>query len=58
MTLKINPESTSPKNKSHGKTPKTESRHTTEKVSKNCDAKVEKLFLNQSILPLVSFFQK
>ena len=56
-TLNKNPEISKPVNISHGSVLVTHSKKTTVKVSINCDEKVEKLFLNQSIFPLVFFFQ-
>jgi hypothetical protein len=58
MILKTKPDKTSPKKLFQGKIPNRERSKITENVSRNCEAKVEKLFLNQSIFPLLSFFQK
>ena len=58
ITLNKNPEIIRTKNLSSGRIPKIISSDTIENVSTNCDVKVEKLFLNQRCLPLVSVFQK
>ena len=57
-TLNINPETSSPTNKSQGSAPNEHKRNITVKVSMNCEVKVEKLFLSHNILPFVFCFQK
>tara|TARA_B110001454_G_C12511830_1_gene347165 strand:+ start:509 stop:703 length:195 start_codon:yes stop_codon:yes gene_type:complete len=56
--LNKNPERTRPQNNFQSNIPKRHSKLITRKVSINWELNVEKLFLNQSILPFVLFFQK
>ena len=57
-SLNKNPLSNKIPNKSHSITPKEQSKKSTEKVSKNWEVMVEKLFLSHKCLPLVFTFQK
>ncbi len=56
--LKIKPLINKGTNKSQLNILNEHNRNNTEKVSIACEVIVEKLFLTQSILPLVIFFQK
>jgi hypothetical protein len=56
--LNKNPERTRPQNNFQSNIPKRDNRLITRNVSINWELNVEKLFLNQSILPSVLFFQK
>ena len=57
-SLNKNPFNNKMPNRFHSITPKEHNKNNTEKVSRNCEVMVEKLFRSHKCRPFVLFFQK